>query len=136
MTSLTPYLHLPGSAREALTFYASVFGGGASVHTLTDFGRTDGPGDAIAHGELTGGPVTIFAADAVAGQTAFQAAGLMFALLGTSDPATMQTWFARLSEGGHVIDDLHQRPWGATDGQVVDRFGLTWLIGFEDAGEA
>ena len=23
------------------------------------------------------------------------------------------------------------QPWGATDGQVVDRFGLHWLIGFE-----
>jgi PhnB protein len=39
---------------------------------------------------------------------------------------------SRLSEGGRVVDDLQVRPWGASDGQVVDRYGLHWLIGFED----
>jgi len=40
-------------------------------------------------------------------------------------------WFARLAEGGRVIDNLQVRPWGASDGQVIDRFGVRWLIGFE-----
>jgi hypothetical protein len=57
---------------------------------------------------------------------------MMLALLGTADPSTLRTWFLRLSEGGHVVDDLQQRPWGAWDGQVIDRYGLHWLIGFED----
>jgi PhnB protein len=26
---------------------------------------------------------------------------------------------------------LQSRPWGASDGQVIDRHGLHWLIGFE-----
>ena len=30
-----------------------------------------------------------------------------------------------------VVADLERRPWGASDGQVVDRFGVHWLIGFE-----
>ena len=30
-----------------------------------------------------------------------------------------------------TADDLQERPWGATDGQVVDRHGLHWLVGFE-----
>jgi PhnB protein len=41
------------------------------------------------------------------------------------------TWFARLSDGGRVVDDLQMRPHGASDGQVIDRYGLHWLIGFE-----
>jgi PhnB protein len=131
MTSLTPYLHLPGTAREALTFYGRVFGCGVELHTLDDFGRTDGPPEAIAHGELTGGPVTLFAADSSGDEPPFQAQGLMLALLGTADPATLRRWFAGLSSGGRVVSDLERRPWGATDGQVVDRYGLHWLIGFE-----
>ena len=55
----------------------------------------------------------------------------MLTLLGTAAPATLRQWFARLSEGGRVVDDLQARPWGAFDGRVVDRFGLHWLIGFE-----
>jgi PhnB protein len=132
MTSPSPYLHLPGTAREALTFYASVFGGRAQVHTLAEMGRTDGPADAVAHGYIVDGPVDLFAADATAADVPFRTEGLMFALLGTSDPATLAGWFDGLAEGGRVVDDLQRRPWGASDGQVVDRFGVHWLIGFED----
>jgi len=33
--------------------------------------------------------------------------------------------------GRPVVDDLQRRPWGASDGQVIHRYGLHWLIGFE-----
>ena len=45
--------------------------------------------------------------------------------------STLRNWFSRLCEGGRVVDDLQTRPWGASDGQVIDRYGLHWLIGFE-----
>jgi PhnB protein len=34
------------------------------------------------------------------------------------------------------VDALQARPWGASDGQVIDRYGVRWLIGFEDAERA
>jgi PhnB protein len=130
MPAPEPYLHFPGTAKEALTFYHGIFGGELILNTYGDFNRDDGPADAIAHG-MVRGPVSMFASDTAPGQAAFQSSGLMFSLLGTSDPGTLRTWFARLAEGGTVIDDLQVRPWGATDGQVVDRYGLHWLVGFE-----
>jgi PhnB protein len=133
MTAPTPYLHLPGTAREALTFYGDVFGCAVQLHTLQEFGRTDGPADAIAHGFLREGPVELFAADAAGDEAPLRCEGMMLALLGTDAPSVLRSWFSRLSEGGRVVDDLQTRPWGATDGQVVDRFGLHWLIGFEGA---
>jgi PhnB protein len=132
VTAPTPYLHLPGTAREALTFYGEVFGCPVQLHTYAEFNRTDGPADAIAHGYLHDGPVTLFASDVAGDEPAFRAEGLMLSLLGTAGPATLRAWFAGLSEGGRVVDALQVRPWGATDGQVVDRFGLHWLIGFEE----
>lgn len=131
MTAPTPYLHLPGTARAALTFYAEVFGCSAQLHTFEEFGRTDGPAGAVAHGYLEDGPVALFAADVAGDQPSLQIQGLMLSLLGASAPAVLRTWFSALSEGGEIVDDLQTRPWGATDGQVVDRFGLHWLIGFE-----
>ncbi|MGN6132768.1 MAG: hypothetical protein ACTHOK_20765, partial [Nocardioidaceae bacterium] len=119
MTPPTPYLHLPGTAREALTFYGEVFGCAVRLHTFAEFNRTDGPADAIAHGELVGGPVALSAADAAGDEPTFRAEGMMLALLGTAPPATLRAWFARLADGGRVVDDLQQRPWGASDGQVV-----------------
>ena len=135
MTSSTPpapYLHFPGTAREALTFYADVFGGSAQLHTFEDFNRTDGPAEAIAHGYLADSPVLLFAADASGDQPALRCEGLMLSLLGTADASILKDWFSRLGEGGRVVDDLQVRPWGASDGQVIDRYGLHWLIGFED----
>jgi len=52
VTDPTPHIHFPGTARAALTFYAAIFGGQVELNTLADFGRTDGPGEAIAHGLL------------------------------------------------------------------------------------
>ncbi|AZS42499.1 hypothetical protein BWL13_00033 [Microbacterium oleivorans] len=128
MTGLTPYLHFPGSAREALTFYHGVFGGDLTLHTLADFGRTDGPTDGIAHGELTG-RVQLFAADAGPDDPSLELRGILFSLLGTAEPAELESWFTALAEGGQVVDPLQLRPWGDHDGTVVDRFGVTWLIG-------
>jgi PhnB protein len=134
MPSPQPYVSFPGTAREALTFYGDVFGSDVRLFTYEQFGRTDGPGEAIAHGALVEGPVEIFASDAIGDDATLRCEGLMLALLGTAEPATLRTWFARLSEGGTVVDDLQKRPWGASDGQVIDRFGLHWLIGFEGEG--
>lgn len=134
-TPPTPYLHLPGTAREALTFYSDVFGGSVQLHTFEEFHRTDGPPEAVAHGYLTGGPVRMFASDVAGNERAFRCEGMLFSLLGTADPLTLRGWFSGLSEGGQVVDDLQRRPWGASDGEVIDRFGLHWLIGFEGGGD-
>jgi PhnB protein len=132
MTDPTPYVLFPGTARAALTFYGDVFGCAVQLHTFAEFNRTDGPADAIAHGGLSGGPVTLDGSDVSGDKRPVRTEGLMLALLGTADAPTLRTWFSRLSEGGRVMDDLQKRPWGASDGQVIDRYGLHWLIGFED----
>jgi PhnB protein len=106
------------------------------MHTFAEFNRTDGPPGAIAHGYLSDGPVTLFAADAAGDEPILQCQGMMLSLLGTAPPATLSAWFSSLSEGGHVIDALQRRAWGASDGQVVDRYGVHWLIGYESGGDA
>ncbi len=126
-----PYLLFPGTARQALTFYHGVFGGELTLNTFGDFGRDDGPAEAVAHGELDG-PVSLFGAD-VAGEEPFRSSGLMFSLLGRTSPADLAAWFAALGDGGSVLDALQDRPWGAVDGKVEDRYGVCWLVGWEKA---
>jgi len=126
-----PLHPFPGTAREALTFYGDVFGCAVQLHTFAEFSRTDGPAGAIAHGYLTGGPVVLFGADVSGDARPLRSEGMMLALLGTAAPSALRSWFSRLGEGGRVVDDLQTRPWGASDGQVIDRYGLHWLIGFE-----
>ncbi|MGN6443374.1 MAG: VOC family protein, partial [Arthrobacter sp.] len=62
--------------------------------------------------------------------------GVMLSLLGTADADVLHAWFNKLSSGGRVVDPLAAKPWGASDGQVIDRFGLHWLVGYEHAAGA
>ena len=92
------------------------------LHPLGEFGRSNRPPDAVAHGHGDG-PVASYGADALELDEAMQGSGLILALPG----------FTRLAEGGRILDDLAERSWGASDGQVIDRCGLHWPIGFEHA---
>lgn len=130
MTAPLVYVSFPGTAREALGFYSDVFGGKLSLFTYAEFGRKDGPPDSIAHGILEG-PVALAGSDAPDGGGSVRFEGLMLSLLGTTDSATLHQWFEKLAVDGKVIDPLTPKPWGASDGQVIDRHGLHWLIGYE-----
>lgn len=123
-----PYLFLPGCAREALAFYRRVFGGELEVHTRSEFGRADGSPEAIAHGALDG-PVPLFAADEDA-SAPLRTDRMVLSLLGAADPETTERWFSLLSEGATDTDPLQERPWGDHDGQLTDRFGIRWLLGY------
>ncbi|KQO03416.1 glyoxalase [Arthrobacter sp. Leaf234] len=124
------YLSFPGTAREALGFYRDTFGGDLTLHTYEEFGRTDGPPDAVAHGVLDG-VVALGGSDAPDGGTTVRLEGVLLSLLRTAGPAVLHRWFDALADGGSVTDPLARKPWGATDGQVTDRHGLHWLIGYE-----
>ncbi len=130
MTAPVVYVTLRGSARHALEFYASVFDGQIDAHTFTDFGRTDGAPDAIAHGALHG-PVTLFICDAGTDEPTARLEGVRLALLGCAPPGTLHRWFDQLATGGTILDPLARKSWGASDGEVIDQFGLRWLIGYE-----
>ena len=130
MSAPEPYLHFPGTARQALTLYQEIFGGELTLNTFGEFGRDDGPAEAIVHGMLRG-PVSLFAADTAGDEEPFRSTGLISRSSARPRP--------RLRTGS--------KPWprgtyprragvaavGRHDGQVVDRHGVHWLVGFEEA---
>ncbi|WP_241983617.1 MULTISPECIES: VOC family protein [unclassified Cryobacterium] len=103
------YLSFLGTAREALGFYADVFGGELTLHTYQDFGRSDGPEDAIAHGVLSG-RVVLAGSDAAEGEKSFRIEGASLALLGTAEPAVLHDWFDKLAVGGTGSSGTNSEP--------------------------
>jgi PhnB protein len=127
---LNPYLSFRDNAREAMTFYESVFGGELDVSTFADFHATADPGeqDKIMHSQLeTPDGLVLMAADTPDGMEYRPQAGVSVSLSG-DDEARLRGYWERLSEGGTVMMPFEKAPWGATFGMCVDRFGTSWMV--------
>ena len=131
------YLNFRGTAREALDFYRSVFGGELVVSSFTEFGMpvADGEGDLVMHGQLNvdGSPL-LMAAD-VPGHLDYRPGENTFSVsLSGDDEATLSGWFSALSEGGTITQPLEKAPWGDSFGMLLDRFGVSWLVNISGGG--
>jgi PhnB protein len=127
---LNPYLSFRDNARDAMTFYESVFGGELTVSTFADFQASTDPGeqDKIMHSQLeTPDGLVLMAADTPAGMEHRPQAGVSVSLSG-DDEARLRGYWERLSEGGTVTMPFESAPWGATFGMCVDRFGTSWMV--------
>ncbi len=125
---LNPYLSFDGNGREALEFYKSVFGGELTVNTFGDFGGDPSIADKIMHGQLeTPAGYTLMASDIAPGMPAFDRGnGVTISLSG--DDEALSGWFEKLSDGGQVTMPLEKQMWGDVYGQLVDRFGVAWMV--------
>ncbi|TMM03535.1 MAG: VOC family protein [Actinobacteria bacterium] len=126
---LNPYLGFRDNAREAMTFYQSVFGGELDVSTFADHASAD-PTEQhkIMHSQLeTPDGLVLMASDTPAGMEYRSHAGASVSLSGDDEPRLRGYW-ERLSEGGTVMMPFEKAPWGATFGMCVDRFGTNWMV--------
>jgi PhnB protein len=130
MTSrLNPYLNFNGNARQALEFYASVFGGNLTLSTFADFGNQGSPdADRIMHGQLeTSAGYTIMAADITSEMGYHAPAGFSVSLSG-DDGDDLHAYWEKLSAAGTVTMPLQKQVWGDEFGMCVDQFGISWLV--------
>jgi PhnB protein len=127
---LNPYLSFRDNAREAMTFYESVFGGELSVSTFAEFHASDDPSeqDKVMHSHLeTPDGLMLMAADTPNGMEYRPQAGVSVSLSG-DDETKLRGFWDRLSEDGTVTMPFEKAPWGATFGMCVDRFGTSWMV--------
>lgn len=127
---LNPYLSFRDNARQAMTFYESVFGGDLTVSTFADFHASADPReqDKIMHSQLeTPDGLVLMAADTPDGMEYRPQAGVSVSLSG-DDEARLRGYWERLSDGGTVALPFEKAPWGATFGMCVDRFGTSWMV--------
>ena len=127
---LNPYLSFRDNAREAMTFYESVFGGELTVSTFAEFHASDDPSeqDKVMHSHLeTPDGLMLMAADTPNGMEYRPQAGVSVSLSG-DDETKLRGFWDRLSEDGTVTMPFEKAPWGATFGMCVDRFGTSWMV--------
>jgi PhnB protein len=129
-SQLNPYLNFNGSARQALEFYTSVFGGDLSLNTFASFGHTGPDAERIMHGQLqTAAGYTIMAADVTSDTEYHAPVGFSVSLSGDAESgADLRGYFDRLAASGMTTMPLEKQSWGDDFGMCVDGFGVSWLV--------
>ena len=133
---LNPYLSFRDDAREAMSFYHSIFGGDLTVSTFGEFNASEDPAeqDNVMHAQLeTSDGLVLMGSDTPSHMEYKPQAGVSVSLSGDDEPR-LRGYFDSLSEGGMVIVPFEPAPWGDVFGMLVDRFGTTWLV--NAAGQA
>lgn len=129
MTTLNPYLSFRDTAREALDFYHSVFGGELTVTTFGEFHASEDPAeqDKVMHGQLESGGMTLMASDTPNSMGLTIGDNVTVSLSGQEDEELRGYW-AALAEGATITMPLEIAPWGDAFGQLTDRFGTNWMF--------
>jgi PhnB protein len=134
-TLLNPYLGFRDTAKEAMEFYQSVFGGELTTSTFAEFQASEDPAerDKIMHSMLTtDSGLVLMAADTPNSMDYTPGTNHSISLSG-EDEAELRGYWDRLSAGGNVTMPLERAPWGDTFGMCVDKFGISWLVNIAGA---
>jgi PhnB protein len=126
---LNPYIAFAGTAREAMEFYRSVFGGTLTLNTFGEFGSPDPAiADKVMHAMLdTDAGYTIMASDTAPGMEITPGTTITISLSGDDDAALRGYW-AKLAATGTVTMPLEKQMWGDEFGQLTDAFGIGWMV--------
>ena len=127
---LNPYITFNGNAREAMTFYQSVFGGELNVMSfadLPDMGTDPSEKDKVMHAMVRGDSgVVVMAADTPNSQEYTPYTGSIS--LSGDEEAVLRGYWEKLSDGATINEPLVQAPWGDSFGMLTDKFGINWMV--------
>jgi PhnB protein len=129
-TILNPYISFRDTAKQAMEFYQTVFGGELNLSTFGDFQASDDPAekDKIMHGQLTSpGGLVLMGADTPNRMDYTPGDNFSVSLSG-DDEAELRGFWDKLAVDGTVTQPLEKAPWGDSFGMLNDKFGVTWLV--------
>lgn len=128
--NLNPYLSFKDSARDAMTFYQTVFGGKLDIHTFKEFQASQDPAEdnLVMHAALEGENGIVFMASDTPQSMEYKTGTNFSMSLSGDDEATLAGYFDKLSEGGQVTMPLGDSPWGDKFGMLTDKFGVAWMV--------
>ncbi|GEB34929.1 VOC family protein [Brevibacillus parabrevis] len=132
------YLNFNGNCREAVLFYAQVFG--TETPQIMTFGDTPPdpnfqmPEEAknrVMHTHLVLAGSRVMFSDVFPGMPYVAGTNISLAII-SENLDELKGYFAKLKEGGNVRMELQETFWSKCYGSVVDKFGIEWQFNYED----
>ncbi|MBV9792500.1 MAG: VOC family protein [Actinobacteria bacterium] len=130
----TAHANFRGQAREALTFYRSVFGGDLMLATYADIHSAETPEQAghIAFGRVKApSGFDLMAYDVQPSKAYDPDENAFYITLQGDDAGEIEARWDGLADGGTVLIPLGPAPFAPLYGMLTDRYGLTWIVGVE-----
>jgi PhnB protein len=131
-TQITPYLNFNGKCREAMTFYQACLGGELMLQKVSESPMAaqmpSEAGQQILHSLLTSGDVVLMGSDMMGSHTI--SGNTVTLCFNCNSEEEVNDYFTKLSNGGKVKTQLHQTFWGATYGELTDKFGMEWMFNY------
>jgi PhnB protein len=134
------YLNFDGDCREAVEFYAEVFG--TEKPKIMTFGETPQdpsyplPEEAknrVMHSRLTISGSRVMFSDTFPGQPFVKGNNISLAFVSKNKEEIISS-FNKLKEGGTVAMELQETFWSKYYGSLTDKFGIEWQFNL-DSGE-
>jgi PhnB protein len=140
MATVNIYLNFNGNCEEAFNFYKSVFGGEFSYFSRFDelppSEEHEIPEEAkkqILHITLPISAETSLMGSDTGSMSPAVTFGNNFSVsVDAKSAEEADAFFAKLAEGGTVIMPIGKTFWGAYFGMCTDRFGVNWMVSFEN----
>ena len=134
---INPYLYFNGECAAAFRFYERCFNGRIVImHTHGESPMKEHVPvewhDKVIHARLEVGSAVVMGSDA--SPPDYNAPRGVDVSVTLASPEEAERTFKALSENGTVRMPFEKTFWSAGFGMVVDRFGVPWMIGCEQAG--
>ena len=132
----TPYLFFNGQCAEAIAAYAEIFGGEIleqlpAAQLPPEYTPPKDRMHWIMHARVKIGDGVLMASDNIMGDTPAMAGASVMVSLPQAPEA--RAAFDKLAEGGEVQMPFAPTFWSAGFGTLIDRFGIRWMIGCDEA---
>lgn len=141
MTTVNVYLNFDGQCEEAFSFYKSVFGGEFSyIGRFNEMPQdeniklSEADGNKIMHVSLPiSAETNLFGSDTVGAWSPKLVQGNNYSIsINASSKEEADRLFNGLSAGGQITMPLENTFWGAYFGMFVDKYGINWMVNFDE----
>lgn len=138
MAAINPYLNFDGNCEEVFNFYKSVFETDFEMlmrfkEVPAEAGLPAGEGEKIMHVALPIGHGTVLmGSDRPAAMGLVTGGNNYYISIQTDSQEETTRIFNGLSAAGEVSMPLHQTFWGATFGMLTDKFGIQWMVNYDN----
>lgn len=135
--AIKAYMNFNGNCREAVDYYAKVFGDKSPRIMLfgdmpsgDGFPITEDTKNLVMHAEVKVLDTSIMFSDCPPGMPLTMGNNITLTIV-SKDIEEIKSLFGKMKEGSKIMMDLQETFWSKCYGYLIDKFGIGWQLSYE-----